>query len=100
MSPTKITAPGTVEGGDLVWLDDFRAANGRAPTDVDRQDRLFSLMCFGSGFESAWTEADWQRYRSYRDEFWRGVKQWFEGKLKRAEFHFDRDERLQKKQLW
>ena len=58
------------------WVDTFVTAHGRAPTDLDRQDRLFSLMFPGSGPEGAWTDEDWAFYLEHREGLWVGDISW------------------------
>jgi hypothetical protein len=61
---------------DRSWIEQFRKKYGRAPADSDRQDQLFSLLFTGSGVEGAWTEADWELYRSHREALWSGEQEW------------------------
>ncbi len=57
---------------DKAWEDAFRAAHGRDPTDVDRQDYLFSLMFPGTGAGGSWTGEDWAYYYANREALWAG----------------------------
>jgi len=51
------------------------------PTDVDRQDRLFSLIFLGSGSEGAWIDEDWAFYIEHREGLWVGDIGWPAEKL-------------------
>jgi RHS repeat-associated protein len=75
-APTKYTDPSGHDPIDSAWESDFTSAHGRAPTDIDRQDRIFSLLFKGSGSNGAWTSADWAKYGAYRDAYWKGTKAW------------------------
>ena len=58
------------------WIDRFTKINGSPPTDVDRQDYLFSLLFFGSGLDGSWTDSDWRAYDGHRQAFWSGELMW------------------------
>ena len=76
-NPVRYTDPSGYDPLDAVWQAAFRAAHGgRAPTDRDRQDRLFSLIYPGSGPTETWNEEDWQRYSQDRNAYFLGKKRW------------------------
>jgi len=61
---------------DDQWVAAFSAAHGRPPGDVDRQDRLFSLVFAGQGPAGAWTDEDWAVYQAGRQQLWSGERLW------------------------
>jgi hypothetical protein len=75
-APTKYTDPTGHDPIDAAWESDFENANGRSPTDLDRQNRIFSLLFAGRGANGEWTSADWAEFSSHRDEYWTGRKSW------------------------
>jgi hypothetical protein len=58
------------------WIVRFTKIKNRPPTDVDRQDYLFSLLYFGSGPDGSWTDLDWSAYLDRRQAFWSGELMW------------------------
>ncbi|HSG16381.1 MAG TPA: hypothetical protein VLE70_08675 [Anaerolineae bacterium] len=76
------------------WEGAFRTRHARLPTDVDRQDRLFSLIILGGGPEGAWTDEDWAFYLEKRESLWEGDIGWWAEKLApnydRFETHLER----------
>ena len=58
------------------WAEKFSEVRGRPPTDADRQDRLFSLIIYGSGPGNSWTGADWAIYAINRTALWQGQERW------------------------
>jgi len=69
-NPLRFSDPSGHDPLDKTWEEEFEQAHGRAPTDDDRRDRLFSVMVMGNGAGGTWTEADWQNYASNRTDFW------------------------------
>ena len=58
------------------WVEEFAKIHARQPTDADRQDRLFSLIIYGSGPGNSWTDADWAIYEPKRKALWQGQERW------------------------
>ena len=58
------------------WIARFTKTNSTSPTDVDRQDYLFSLIFYGSGPDGSWTDSNWRSYRDQRQAFWSGELMW------------------------
>jgi hypothetical protein len=76
-NPLKYTDPSGHDPLDSYWEQEFRKNHdGRAPTDQDRQDRLFSLLFAGSGDEGTWTNDDWARFSQNRDHFYGSPSSW------------------------
>ena len=75
-NPLKYIDPSGFDPIDAWWEAAFRSAHGRAPTDQDRRDRLFSILFLGSGANGGWNDADWERYHTYRNDFWSGTRSW------------------------
>jgi RHS repeat-associated protein len=68
-NPMRYIDPSGYDPLDADWEQQFRDANGRDPTDVDRQDRLYSLAYPGpvSG-STTWTREDWEYLYFNRDD--------------------------------
>jgi hypothetical protein len=76
-NPLKYVDPSGHDPLDDVWENDFRRNHdGRAPTDGDRRDRLFSLIFHGSGPNGSWNDSDWARYSADKNKYWRGEIEW------------------------
>ena len=71
-NPVKYNDPTGHDPLDAEWERDFYMQNNRAPTDQDRQDRLYSLMYHGSGEDGNWTPKDWEYYAEHRVGLWEG----------------------------
>ncbi len=72
-NPLRYTDPTGYDPLDDKWKQEFRDAHGgRAPTDQDRRDRLFSLLFLGSGTNGAWTAKNWVDYSARKREYWEG----------------------------
>jgi RHS repeat-associated protein len=92
-NPLRYTDPTGHDPLDQAWEEAFEAANGRQPTDQDRQDRLFSLVFKGSGPNGEWTLDDWVRYAENRSNFWNGTGD-FDGEVKGLDRFINHMERL------
>ena len=77
--PLNLTDPSGRDPLDAAWEAEFRENNGRDPTDVDRNDRLFSLLFCGHGSHCAWTDADWSEYHQHRSALWSADHKWWGG---------------------
>jgi hypothetical protein len=65
---------------DSDWIRRFiEQHGGREPTDLDRQDRLFSLIFCGSGSNCTWTKDDWEEYSAQRAAIWEDSSRWGNG---------------------
>ena len=69
------------------WVNDFIEANGKTPTDANRQDLLFSLLFLGSGRNRSWTGDDWSQYLGTKNALWLGKEAW---QTEKSEPNFDR----------
>jgi hypothetical protein len=74
---------------DEQWVAAFSATNGRLPSDVDRQDRLFSLMFPGEGADGQWGDEEWDTYRGNRAALWSGELAWPAGDMPHGYDRFD-----------
>ena len=72
-SPLRYVDPSGHDPLDQAWLDAFRAAHGRDPSDEDRQVRLYTLTRRGpiSGGVD-WSAADWAEFGRQGRNYWFG----------------------------
>jgi len=78
-NPLRYTDPTGHDPLDADWESAFYAAHGRHPTDLDRQDRLFSLLFPGSGPNGTWSASDWARYGANPGAFIGNPDTWGQG---------------------
>ncbi len=104
-NPLRYVDPSGQDPLDQNWIDAWRAAQGGAcqanpacqPSDIDRQQRLYSLMFRGSVSHSAnWTDEDW---KAFNDEGTKNVFEKTDGRESLSDFA-DAVDRLSEYYQW
>lgn len=58
------------------WVNAHLNRANLLPTEIDRQDKLYSLITHGRGPEGGWTDEDWAFYKVNREALWGGRTVW------------------------